>query len=161
MTAQTLPLTFVASLVALLVWVIISDLQTRTIPNWTNGLIAALGIGYWVALWMTQSVPLWPGLGFQVLIALAAFALFLIFFALNAMGGGDVKLIAALGLWFPVVPMVRVLLIMSILGGALTLIVWARHKFSLSGSKIEVPYGVAIAMAAIWVLYERNLNHFG
>jgi prepilin peptidase CpaA len=157
MTAQTFPLLITATLVGLLIWVIISDLRTRTIPNWTNGLVAGLGVAYWLSL----GTPLWPNLALQFAIAIAAFALFLIFFALNAMGGGDVKLIAALGLWFPVTQMIRVLLIMSILGGALTLIVWARARLEKTTEKIEVPYGVAIAIAALWVLYERNLNHFG
>lgn len=157
MTAQTFPLLITATLFGLLIWVIISDLRTRTIPNWTNGLIAGLGVTYWLSL----GTPLWPNMALQFAIAIAAFALFLIFFALNAMGGGDVKLIAALGLWFEVTHMIRVLLIMSILGGALTLIVWARARLEKTTEKIEVPYGVAIAIAALWVLYERNLNHFG
>ncbi|MEY4501779.1 MAG: Prepilin peptidase [Pseudomonadota bacterium] len=157
MTGQALLIAPYVALIPLLVLVAASDLHSRTIPNWVNGLIALLGI----ASWWTSGMAIWPDMAVQFGFAAIIFGVFVLFFAMNAMGGGDVKLLGALALWFQIVPMVRLLMVMSILGGVLTLIFMARHKILKLSSKIEVPYGVAIATAGIWAVYERNLNHFG
>jgi prepilin peptidase CpaA len=157
MTGQALLIALYVALIPLLVLVAASDLHSRTIPNWVNGLIALLGI----ASWWTSGMAIWPDMAVQFGFAAIIFGVFVLFFAMNAMGGGDVKLLGALALWFQIVPMVRLLMVMSILGGVLTLIFMARHKILKLSSKIEVPYGVAIATAGIWAVYERNLNHFG
>ena len=86
--------------------------------------------------------------------ATALFVLFVIFFAIGAMGGGDVKLIAALGLWFPVNAMVNLLIIMSILGGILTLAMLAHHRLTKKNGQPEIPYGIAIAAAALWTIFQ-------
>ena len=49
---------------------------------------------------------------------------------------------------------------MSIIGAVVTLIVWLRHKRLKKEGIAEVPYGVAIALAVIWLLTQRFLNHF-
>jgi prepilin peptidase CpaA len=78
------------------------------------------------------------------------------------MGGGDVKLIGALALWLPLMPLLRMLVLMSLLGGALTLGMlltqWLRRR---NIGAIEVPYGVAITLGAGIVLYEPILNRIG
>ena len=77
------------------------------------------------------------------------------------MGGGDVKLLGALALWLPLLAMLKLLLIMSILGGVLTLIMLAIHRWQRALGKPEIPYGIAISLAGLWVMIERNFNHFG
>jgi prepilin peptidase CpaA len=76
------------------------------------------------------------------------------------MGGGDVKLAAALALWFPPVSTLRFLVIMSIAGGLLTLVVLLVHRLRKKEGRPEVPYGVAIAIGGLAILAQRFLNQF-
>jgi prepilin peptidase CpaA len=84
------------------------------------------------------------------------------------MGGGDVKLAAALALWFKPFTTLKILVIMSLAGGLLTLVVLLVHKKrgkapiagDISPARPEVPYGVAIAIGALWILAQRFLNQF-
>ena len=68
--------------------------------------------------------------------------------------------LGAIALWFPWVEMARITIIMSLIGAALTLIVLADHKWRRKPGQPEVPYGVAIAIAALWPVGERFFNHF-
>src|SRR6266498_1757884 len=85
------------------------DLRTRTIPNGLNAAIALLAIPFWWA----SGMKLWPDAVFQLGIGVALFGAFAVAFALKAMGGGDVKLIGALGLWLPPQAIMPLLIIMS------------------------------------------------
>jgi prepilin peptidase CpaA len=135
----------------------IEDARTREIANWKNIAIALLAPLWWWA----HGMALWPDVAVQVGIALLVFAFFAGAFALGQMGGGDVKLIGALALWLPVVPLMWMLVIMSLLGGALTLLLVAEKWIRRGGKPLEIPYGVAIAIAALLVLREPIINHFG
>jgi prepilin peptidase CpaA len=145
------------ALALLLAYAAFGDVRARIIPNWLVIAIAAFA----PVLWWVSGMSLWPDIALQIGVAIGFMVLFSIFFALNAMGGGDVKLIAALALWFPVIAFLQLLMVMSILGGIITLGMWMREKARKSGNKIEVPYGVAISMAGIWAIHERYFNHFG
>lgn len=135
-----------AGLLTALVAAAATDIRSRTISNALNAGIALAAPLYW---WAT-GVSLWPGAGLQILFALAVFAAFAGLFAIGAMGGGDVKLIGALALWFPVTPFFSLLTLMAILGGLLTVVMLAIHKLRPREGAIEVPYGVAIAAAGAW-----------
>ena len=89
------------------------------------------------------------------------FALFFI----NAMGGGDAKLISATALWTGFsASLADYLLISALAGGILTLCILLLRKF-IDRSKIEhipflyrlsdpkkgIPYGVALAIAGLWI----------
>ena len=137
-------------LAIILIVVAVGDWRRRLIPNWLTGGIAATA----PVLWLVQGYGIWPEIGIQVILATALFALFVIFFAIGAMGGGDVKLIAALGLWFPVNAMLNLLIIMSILGGILTLAMLAHHRLTKRNGQPEIPYGIAIAAAALWTIFQ-------
>ena len=76
------------------------------------------------------------------------------------MGGGDVKLAAALALWFSPMTTVLFLMVMSIAGGALTLAIVIAHKVRSRAGRPEIPYGVAIAFGGLWIVAQRFLNHF-
>ncbi len=156
MNAQSLLFLPYALLAALLVWVAIGDFRTRTIPNWLNGAIALLG----VSTWFTTGMSLWPDVAAQLALATGILVVFAFLFAKGMMGGGDVKLLAALALWFPIMEMMRLLIIMSLCGGVLTLGYLLHHKFRKLLDRPEIPYGVAIALAGLWAIYERNLNQF-
>lgn len=144
------------ALALLLAYAALGDVRARIIPNWLVMVIAAFA----PVLWWVSGMTLWPDIAIQIGVAIGFLALFSIFFALNAMGGGDVKLIAALALWFPAIAFLQLLMVMSIIGGIITIGMWAREKAGKSGKNIEVPYGVAISMAGIWAIHERYLNHF-
>jgi prepilin peptidase CpaA len=154
---NALPWILLGSLAALLLAACWFDIRSRTIPNSLNLAIALLAIPFWWSLGM----PLWPEAALQLGVALLIFGLFAIAFALGAMGGGDVKLVAAIALWLPVQSVIALLFIMSVAGGALTLAFLIRHKLARAAGRVEIPYGVAIAFGGLWLISERFLNQFG
>ena len=145
-----------AILAVLLLVAATTDLKSRTIANHLNIAVAVLAPAYW---WAT-GMAFWPDMALQIALGVAAFGAFAFLFAMGWMGGGDVKLLAALALWLPFVPFIKMLMIMSILGGILTLIVIAVHRIRKLSANPEIPYGVAIACAGLWVISEPYLNQF-
>ena len=145
-----------AILAAMLLWAAVVDIKTRTIANGLNLAIALMAPLFWWAM----EVDLWPDAAIRVGVAAAVFLLFALAFHLGAMGGGDVKLAAALALWFAPGDTLFLIVLMSLAGGLLTLIVMAEHNLKKKDGRPEVPYGVAIAFAGLWILAQRFLNHF-
>lgn len=141
-------------LAGLLILAAARDVMSRIIPNGLTLAIAALALPFWSAAGMAP----WPDMAVQITIGLVATLVFAIAFALGVMGGGDVKLIGALGLWFGLLDMMQFLLRMSLLGGVLTIIMWAHSRWRKTSGAIEVPYGVAISLAALSLLYQRYFN---
>ena len=125
-----------------------TDLRHRHIGNWLNGGIA-LGAPLF---WWASGLSLWPGVALQFGVAFVTFAVLAALFALRAMGGGDVKLLTALALWIEPTLFLRLVIIMALLGGVLTVIFGAWHVMRRQREKLAIPYGVAIAMAGLWVL---------
>ena len=125
-----------------------TDLRRRQIDNWLNAGIALAAPLYWWA----SGLSLWPGVGIQLGIALATFAVLAILFALRAMGGGDVKLLTVLALWIEPEWFLRLLIVMALVGGVLTIVMGAWHIMRRQRDRLAVPYGVAIAIAGLWVL---------
>ena len=151
---MTVPLLLL--LFALLGAAIVGDLRRRLIPNRLNAAVALLAMPWW---WACGLGP-WAAAG-QVALALAVLVLFAGLFALGAMGGGDVKLIAALALWLPWPLLFATLWWMSLAGGAVTLAAWGWHRWRRAAGPIEVPYGVAIAGAAVPVMANHFLTTLG
>ena len=145
-----------AALLLLLLLAGIEDARTREIANGKNLAIALLAPAWWWALGLTP----WD-MGVQALVALIVFALFVGAFALGQMGGGDVKMIGALALWLPPGAVLTMLLVMSILGGVLTVVFlidrWRRRQAAVP----EIPYGVAIAIAGMLTLANPILTTLG
>jgi prepilin peptidase CpaA len=131
-----------------------TDWRSRTISNRLNLAIAGLAPLWWLA----QGMAPWPDMALQFALGFIVFWAFALFFWLGAMGGGDVKLIAALALWLPLQPFLSMLLIMALAGGALTVVMLIIHKRSGQEGQPEVPYGIAISCGGLWVLGERYLN---
>ncbi|WP_419809104.1 A24 family peptidase [Sphingomonas sp.] len=150
-----LPLVLLGTLVLLLLAAGIEDAHRRTISNWTNLAVAALAPAWW---WAQGYAP-WPDVPLQLLLAGVVFLLFVGAFALGQMGGGDVKLIGALALWLPIGPLVTLLLVMSIAGGAVTVVMMIERRLRRKTGALEIPYGVAIAFAGLLSLREPILNH--
>jgi prepilin peptidase CpaA len=133
-----------------------TDLRRRQIDNWLNGAIA-LGAPLF---WFASGLSLWPDVAWQLGVALAAFAVFAGLFALKAMGGGDVKLLTALALWIQPAWFLKLLIMMALVGGLLTIVFGAWHIARRQRDKLAVPYGVAIAAAGLWVLASQYLPTF-
>lgn len=143
-------------LAAILVAAAVIDVRTYTISNRLNLGVALLAIPFW---WAANLQP-WPGIASHIGMAVAVFALLALAFWAGMMGGGDVKLAAALALWFSPAETVRFLVFMSIAGGLVTIFVLALHRSRGREGKPEVPYGVAIAAGGLAILAQRFLNHF-
>ena len=157
MGGASLSATLLVALAALLVSAGIQDARTREIANWKNAAIALLAPLWWWA----SDLTLWPDMATQLGLALIVFALFVAAFQFGWMGGGDVKMIGALALWLPLVPLTWMLIVMSLVGGALTLLLLVERAVRHRTGQIEVPYGVAIAIGALIALREPLFNHFG
>ncbi|GGD88301.1 type 4 prepilin peptidase 1 [Tsuneonella deserti] len=125
-----------------------TDWRRRQIDNWLN-LGIVIGAPFF---WWASGLSLWPGVAIQLGIGVAAFAVFAAFFALKWMGGGDVKLLTALALWIEPEWFLKLLVMMALLGGVLTLVLGAWHVMRRQKDKLAIPYGVAIAAAGLWVL---------
>lgn len=137
----------VALAIALLV-AAATDWRRRQIDNWLN-----LGIALAAPLfWWASGLSLWPGVALQLGVGVAAFAVFAALFALKWMGGGDVKLLTALALWIEPEWFLRLLIVMALVGGLLTLVMGAWHIARRNRDRLAIPYGVAIAIAGLWVL---------
>ncbi|MFA6122496.1 MAG: prepilin peptidase [Sphingomonas sp.] len=144
-------------LAALLVSAGIQDARTREIANWKNAAIALLA-----PLWWWANSLGWLAMAEQLGIALLVFAVFVAAFHFGWMGGGDVKMIGALALWMlDPIALIWMLIVMSLVGGALTAILLVERALRRRTAQIEVPYGVAIAIAALLALREPLFNHFG
>ncbi len=149
------PVILLSLLALLLLAAAVSDLRTRTIPNGLNLAIALLAIPYLVAI----EIPVWPDMAIRGGIAILLFAVFAACFHLGWMGGGDVKLITAVALWLPPGAVLPMLVMMSLAGGLLTLFFVVKAKLQKAGTP-EIPYGVAIAAAAMFLIAQPILNHF-
>ena len=147
-------------LAALLVVAAVIDVRTFTISNRLNLTIALSAPLYWLSVRLSP----WPDMAAQIAVAGIVFALLTGAFCAGMMGGGDVKLAAALALWFPPMLTVRFLVVMSIAGGVLTLGILAWHRVHRREGRPEIPYGVAIAFGGLAVLApilaQRFLNQF-
>jgi prepilin peptidase CpaA len=147
---------------ALMFFAAISDLFTMRIPNW---LVLAVGLVFFPVAFIAQ-MPL-ETIGINVLCALAVLVVAFGLFALNVIGGGDAKFAAATVLWLGVGQVLPYLVYASVFGGALTLVILALRSLPLEvwitryewlsrlhNRKNGVPYGIALAIAAVFVYPE-------
>jgi prepilin peptidase CpaA len=144
------------ALAAILVVAAVIDVRTFTISNRLNLTVAFLAPVYWASVALSP----WPDMAVQLAGAATVFGLLAIAFFAGMMGGGDVKLAAALALWFSPVTTLKFLVLMSLAGGVLTLVILAWHRARKREGRPEVPYGVAIAFGGLAILTQRFLNQF-
>jgi prepilin peptidase CpaA len=144
------------TLAVILVVAAVIDVRTFTISNRLNLTVALLAPVYWASVALSP----WPGVAIQLAAAEIVFVLLAGAFYAGMMGGGDVKLAAALALWFPPAGTVKFLILMSLAGGVLTLLILVLHKMRNREGRPEIPYGVAIAFGGLAILTQRFLNQF-
>jgi prepilin peptidase CpaA len=144
------------ALAAILIVAAVIDVRTFTISNRLNLVVAGLAPAYWASIALSP----WPGLAVQLAAGATVFALLAGAFYAGMMGGGDVKLAAALALWFPPIGTLQFLILMSLAGGVLTLGIVIWHRIAKREGRPEIPYGVAIAFGGLAILAQRILNQF-
>jgi prepilin peptidase CpaA len=141
------------------------DATRYTIPNW---LVGSLLLAYPFAVFTSPFAVDW-----QMALAGAALVLVLgyIVFTLRWMGGGDVKLLAALALWVGVKCLADFIFITALLGGVLSLFLWGFRKIlpyipgkpkkeklpRILQDNAPVPYGIAIALAFLFLLWTGKI----
>jgi prepilin peptidase CpaA len=110
-----LPAPVAWALGAIVIAAAISDLRSRTIPNWLTlgGILLGFGVN-WYAVGVEGLKT--AGIGFL------ASLLFLIPFALGFLGGGDVKLMAAVGAFSGAANLLVIFVLDAILGGIFGLV---------------------------------------
>ena len=123
-----------------------TDLKRRQIDNWLNGAIALAAPLYW----FSAGFSLWPDVAWQVGMGLIVQFGFALIFARGGMGGGDVKLLAALALWLPPLVFFTVLFLTSLVGGAMSMVAGARN-LSL-GSDAPAKRTLAYTGTTLWLL---------
>jgi prepilin peptidase CpaA len=147
-----------------LVFAGLSDLVSLRIPNWLTGalavafplaaVIAGSGVGAHRVEWLSHI-----GAG------AAVFAVGAMLFACRILGGGDVKLLAAMALWSGLHLLVPLLFLVAVIGGVFALLVLGlrqplaqasivallRRVPSFLHSKMPIPYGIPIALAGILI----------
>jgi len=101
-----------------------------------TALIAMVLQGFTLDLWQNALV-------FAVLLAAGT-----LLFSAGKIGGGDVKLFAALGLWVNITAGIWLLSTGLIAGGALALIYLAVRHFRGKATRKGIPYGIAIVAGA-------------
>ncbi len=145
------------------------DTTRYIIPNWLVGLLLAT---YAFAVY-TAPVPVdWKmalaGMGAVLIVGY-------IIFALKFMGAGDIKLMTALSLWVGFQNLPDFLFGVSLIGGVLSLGLWGGRKLlphlpkkpkkenlpRILQEGAPVPYGVAIALAFLMLLYMGKVPVLG
>jgi len=140
----------------LLVLAALEDMWRLKISNW---ICAAIIIAAFVAVGLAGPVvDLWQ----NVAVFAALLAIGTPLFTSGMMGGGDVKLLAATGLWFDLSGAGWMIVAVALAGGVVTIFVlilrmikWsqaARDRIAVIRPKGGIPYGVAIAVGALATL---------
>lgn len=130
----------------------ISDIARMEIPDTVS---VVLALTYPLA-GLAVGLPL-ADIGMHLLVGVGLFGFGFVLFCLGVFGGGDVKLIAAAGVWLGVSGLPTFGLSMALLGGVLALAILTARRFAtpnpgqaeflnrLVDRANGVPYGVAIA----------------
>lgn len=145
---DTLHYVLLGALAIALLFAAFTDLRRRQIDNWLNAGIALAA----PLFWWSSNLSLWPDVAWQFGIALVTFVICAGLFALRWMGGGDVKLLTALALWIAPAAFLKLVVIMALAGGVLTLVFGMWHIARRQKDRLAIPYGVAISAAGLWIL---------
>jgi len=172
--AMTLPVTLhlipLAGFAGLMATSAIEDFRRLIIPN---GLIVGLCV-LWPLHVATAPALTLVAAGFAALCAAGVFIVGALLFSRGLIGGGDVKLLAAATLWAGPAATVSLLVWTGVLGGMLCLLLLSPFGGLLAAlrpilhgpsadpaggaGRVLVPYGVAIAVAALIVTIPPNFN---
>jgi prepilin peptidase CpaA len=156
--------------ILLLLYVAVMDIATRLIRNEICLMLALLGIAvqFVSPMHVTESV----------VAATILLLLLIVVYQRGWIGGGDVKLLAALAVGLPLMGVIQLLTITALVGGVLALVhlmlrLLPYPKLAPAGSSLvrrvyvierwrnlrhaPLPYGVAIACGGIWTVFSQGL----
>lgn len=142
---------FSGFMLAAAVW----DLRTRRIPNGLNLAAAACGVLF---AYMDSG---WPGVGWS----LAAFFIPLLTLLPLAVltgwiGGGDAKLLAAVGAWLGPVGLIGAAALGAVIGGVLA-VFYLLVRATKAGMLRDLLMYPLTAMTALWVAYRKDRLAYG
>lgn len=158
------------SYVALLACAALFDVCKFTIPNWIS--LALVGLFLVAAFTLPVRFDWLSHLGAMAVVLCGS----LLLYRFGFIGGGDLKLMAAVGLWVGLGDLLQLVVWVGIAGAVFTLSVIALRRL-LTGALVaqtafqqvtlprvllpgeQIPYGVAIAAGGIWLA--RGLPHLG
>jgi prepilin peptidase CpaA len=153
--------------ILLLLYVATIDIATRSIRNEICLVLALLGIAGHFATPLQVAESL--------LAATILFLLLMVIYQRGWMGGGDVKLLVALGIGLPLLGVIQLLTITALAGGVLAVVHLTMRllpypRLAPAGSSFvrrvyaierwrhlrhaPLPYGVAIACGGIWTILQ-------
>lgn len=143
-----------------MLWASLKDFFTLTIPNKIPFFLILLFGLFAYTEYLENSEGFRWFLCERFLIAGASFIFGIIIWHLGLIGGGDVKLFAALSLWFELKKLLLMIIITSLLGGVMALLLIFLKNFfkdkkdpqwlnKFVGDKTVIPYGVAICLSAV------------
>jgi prepilin peptidase CpaA len=139
-----------ALLLALLIVAVASDMRSHRIPNWIVGGIFALGV-------LTQCTAKgWVGLTSAAPGALVALFFFLPFYVRQAMGAGDVKLMAATGAWLGPVGAALGCAMALIAGLVLAVLALVCRTLSVRGQALHATTHLIPSRLSAALVVERN-----
>ena len=169
-TLMAVSILLVAILPALLVAAAIFDLTSFTIPNMLPAAMFALFAAFLLANTLNGHGLSWGDIWPHLLAGAVALVAGMALFAAGWVGGGDAKLFAMACLWLGWDSMYEYTLVASLLGGILTIALITVRRFPLptllaaqpwlvrlADRNSGVPYGVALAIAALVVLPDTEL----
>lgn len=140
----TMPaLLYILIAVSFLLFLTITDFEQQVILNEMMIFFTLFGLCYTLHLQLSLREHLLAAFGGGLLF------LFLAFISRGALGGGDIKLIAALGLWLGIKPLISVIIYGAIAGGIVALLLLLLRKTT---RKQFLAYGPYFALSAIGVL---------
>ncbi len=141
-----------------------TDIRSRRIPNILSIALVDIFILRGLALMLVSDVSLavlwvWP-----LVTAGGIFLVGLLMFARGIIGGGDVKLLAALALFAGPAFILPTLFVMSVAGGLIALAMLIRLRLipskdsttpnhEASAHALKVPYGLAIMTSGFWLTW--------
>ena len=135
-----------AALATALLVAAFTDIKRREIDNWLNAAIAVAAPLWWLVTGYT-----WVEVALQFGLAVATFLITALLFAMRQMGGGDVKLLTALALWFNASSFLQVIVMMALIGGGASVAMAFFNMRRVDGEVLrDVLAGVA---AALWVSF--------
>jgi prepilin peptidase CpaA len=142
-----------APLVATLAVAAVIDARMRKIPNWlTFGLLFA-GLGRSLAAGGAE------GLEHSLLGMVAGGGLPLVLYAISALGGGDVKLLAAIGAWVGPGPAILVFMVEAVLGMGIVMVQAVVQK--RTGALLRNSALIAVNFAGVTELGLKNAVETG
>lgn len=163
MSALQIAATFVFPAVMLVA--AFSDLLTMRIPNLLVAIVAA---SFLLMAFLAGMSP--NEIGMHLLAGGAVLIVTFTMFALGWIGGGDAKLAAAIALWLGFELLLPFLLYSALAGGVLTIIILIVRRVplpmplsrmgwieKLHNPKTGIPYGVALAAAALLVYPQSGI----